>query len=55
VLGLCLFSGADSMGLPGYRSVMRWLTDGRRHLDGLVLPARPGAGQGAAAAGIAAS
>jgi hypothetical protein len=41
VLGLCLFSGADSMGLPGYRSVMRWLTDGRRHLDGLVMPASP--------------
>jgi hypothetical protein len=38
VLGLCLFSGADSMGPPGYRSVMRWLTNGRRHLDGLVLP-----------------
>ena len=28
VLGLCLFSGADSMGPPGYRSVMRWLTNG---------------------------
>lgn len=26
VLGLCLFSGADSMGPPGYRSVMRWLS-----------------------------
>jgi hypothetical protein len=38
VLGLCLFSGADSMGPPGYRSVMRWLTSGRRHLDELVLP-----------------
>jgi transposase IS4-like protein len=38
VLGLCLFSGADSMGLPGYRSVMRWLTNGLRHLDGVVLP-----------------
>ena len=34
VLGLCLFSGADSMGPPGYRSVMRWLTNGLRHLDG---------------------
>jgi Insertion element 4 transposase N-terminal len=32
VPGLCLFSGADSMGPPGYRSVMRWLTNGRRHL-----------------------
>jgi hypothetical protein len=34
VLGLCLFSGADSMGPPGYRSVMRWLTNGLRHPDG---------------------
>ena len=38
VLGMCLFSGADSAGPPGYRSVMRWLTNGRRHLDDLVLP-----------------
>ena len=38
VLGLCLFSGADSMAPPGYRSVMRWLTNGLRHLDGVVLP-----------------
>ena len=38
VLGLCLFSGADSVGPPGYRSVMRWLTNGLRHLDGVVLP-----------------
>jgi hypothetical protein len=38
VLGLCLFSGADSMGPPGYRSVMRWLTNGLRHLDGVALP-----------------
>jgi hypothetical protein len=30
VLGLCLFSGADSMAPPGYRSVMRWLTNGLR-------------------------
>jgi hypothetical protein len=37
VLGLCLFSGADSMGPPGYRSVMRWLTNGLRHPDGVVL------------------
>jgi hypothetical protein len=41
VLGLCLFSGADSMGPPGYRSVMRWLTNGLRHLDGVVLPTSP--------------
>ncbi len=39
VLGLCLFSGADSGGPPGYRSVMRWLTSGLRHMHGLALPA----------------
>ena len=38
VLGLCLFSGADSMGPPGYRSVMRWLTNGLRHPGGVALP-----------------
>jgi Insertion element 4 transposase N-terminal/Transposase DDE domain len=38
VLGLCLFSGADSMGPPGYRSVMRWLTNGLRHPGGAALP-----------------
>ena len=38
VLGLCLFSGADSMAPPGYRSVMRWLTSGLRHLHGMALP-----------------
>jgi len=38
VLGLCLFSGADSHAPPGYRSVMRWLTSGVRHLHGLALP-----------------
>src|SRR5258708_3198045 len=38
VLGLCLFSGADSAAPPGYRSVMRWLTSGVRHLHGVVLP-----------------
>ncbi len=38
VLGLCLFSGADSAAPPGYRSVMRWLTNGVRHLHGLALP-----------------
>ena len=40
VLGLCLFSGADSMGPPGYRSVMRSLTHGVRHLAGLPVPSR---------------
>ena len=38
VLGLCLFSGADSAAPPGYRSVMRWLTNGLRHRGGVVLP-----------------
>jgi len=38
VLGLCLFSGADSCAPPGYRSVMRWLTNGLRHMHGLALP-----------------
>ena len=38
VLGLCLFSGADSAAPPGYRSVMRWTANGVRHLHGLVLP-----------------
>jgi hypothetical protein len=41
VLGLCLFSGADSHAPPGYRSVMRWLTNGIRHLHGLALPSSP--------------
>jgi hypothetical protein len=41
VLGLCLFSGADSCAPPGYRSVMRWLTNGVRHLYGLALPTSP--------------
>jgi hypothetical protein len=37
VLGLCLFSGSDSMVPPGYRSVMRWLSNGLRHLHGELL------------------
>jgi hypothetical protein len=41
VLGLCLFSGADSCAPPGYRSVMRWLANGVRHLYGLALPTSP--------------
>jgi Insertion element 4 transposase N-terminal len=51
VLGLCLFSGADSMGPPGYRPVMRWLTNGLRHLDGVALPASSALTSGQAAAG----
>jgi hypothetical protein len=40
VLGLCLLSGEDSMGPPGYRAVMRSLTHGVRHLAGLGVPSR---------------
>src|SRR5579859_1046292 len=32
VLGMCLLSGADSVGPPGYRSVMRSLTHGLRQV-----------------------
>jgi hypothetical protein len=38
VLGLCLFSAADSAGPPGYRSVLRSLTHGLRPVCGLRLP-----------------
>lgn len=34
VLALALFSGADSLVPPGYRSVMRWLSNGLRHVRG---------------------
>jgi Insertion element 4 transposase N-terminal/Transposase DDE domain len=40
VLGMCLLSGEDSIGPPGYRSVMRSLTHGVRHLAGLAVPSR---------------
>jgi hypothetical protein len=40
VLGMCLLSGEDSVGPPGYRSVMRSLTHGVRHLAGLGVPSR---------------
>lgn len=40
VLGLCLFSGADAAGPPGYRSVLRSLTGGLRQVCGLRLPTR---------------
>ena len=55
VLGMCLFSGADSMGPPGYRSVMRWLTNGLRHLHGLALPTSSALTRATAAAGIQAA
>ena len=38
VLGLCLFSGAESAGPPGYRSVLRSLTTGLRHVCEVRLP-----------------
>lgn len=38
VLGMCLLSAEDSMGPPGYRSVMRSLSHGVRELAGLALP-----------------
>lgn len=38
VLGLCVFSGADSHAPPGYRMVMRWLTSTFGYLRGLVVP-----------------
>jgi Insertion element 4 transposase N-terminal/Transposase DDE domain len=41
VLGLCLLSGEDSLGPPGYRSVWRSLTHGVRQLAGLAVPSRP--------------
>jgi hypothetical protein len=41
VLGLCLLSAEDSMGPPGYRSVMRSLTHGVRHLAGQAVPSAP--------------
>ncbi|WP_443045944.1 transposase domain-containing protein [Streptomyces sp. GQFP] len=34
VLALCLFSSADSAGPPGYRAVLRMLTEQLRHLPG---------------------
>jgi hypothetical protein len=40
VLGLCLLSGEDSVGPPGYRSVWRSLTHGVRQLAGLGVPSR---------------
>src|SRR4051812_37482658 len=42
VLGLCLFSGADAAGPPGYRSVVRWLTTGlRQPPNALRVPSSP--------------
>jgi hypothetical protein len=42
VLALCLFSGADAAGPPGYRSVARSLTNGLRQLpNALKVPSSP--------------
>src|SRR3954471_14053239 len=42
VLALCLFSGADAAGPPGYRSVARWLTSGlRQSPNALRVPSSP--------------
>jgi hypothetical protein len=42
VLALCLFSGADAAAPPGYRSVLRTLTTGLRHLpEALKIPSSP--------------
>jgi hypothetical protein len=42
VLALCLFSGADAAAPPGYRSVLRSLTNGLRHLPhALQVPSSP--------------
>src|SRR5687767_14081369 len=42
VLALCLFSGADAAAPPGYRSVLRTLTTGLRHLpEALTIPSSP--------------
>ena len=40
VLGMCLLSGEDSAGPPGYRSVMRSLTHRLRALAGTAVPSR---------------
>ncbi|GGU48319.1 hypothetical protein GCM10010211_10670 [Streptomyces albospinus] len=41
VLALCLFSSADSLGPPGYRSVLRALTEKLRHLPGTCVQRLP--------------
>ncbi|ASN22801.1 hypothetical protein LK07_00775 [Streptomyces pluripotens] len=41
VLALCLFSSSDSAGPPGYRSVLRTLTEKLRHLPGLCVQRLP--------------
>ncbi|MDJ0347658.1 IS4 family transposase [Streptomyces sp. H10-C2] len=41
VLALCLFGSAESAGQPGYRAVLRTLTETLRHLPGLRLQRLP--------------
>jgi hypothetical protein len=41
VLALCLFSSSESAGPPGYRSVLRTLTEKLRHLPGLAVQRLP--------------
>ncbi|WP_394814043.1 transposase domain-containing protein, partial [Streptomyces litchfieldiae] len=41
VLALCLFSSADSAGPPGYRAVLRMLTEQLRHLPGWAMQRLP--------------
>jgi hypothetical protein len=51
VLGMCLLSGDDSGGPPGYRAVMRSLTAGLRYLAGAALPTRQALGKARARLG----
>jgi len=51
VLGMCLLSGSDRAGPPGYRAVMRSLTSGLRHLAGASLPVRQAFGKARARLG----
>jgi hypothetical protein len=51
VLGMCLLSGDQAAGPPGYRAVMRSLSNGLRCLAGAVLPTRQALGQGRARVG----
>ncbi len=43
VLALCLFSSSDSTGPPGYRVVLRTLTEKLRHLPGGIVHRAPAA------------
>jgi hypothetical protein len=45
VLGMCLLSGDEAAGPPGYRAVMRSLSNGLRHQLGASLPTRQAFGK----------